>query len=185
MLNLQTVNRWFGCVVVALLFFSNVANAATVPLYSKTTIAEWEPEFRSMIEENYARLFQPKLSNDEARRLRAIRFVFPVDPENVLFKFSSSPDGTVRMPVASLLFLKDLANAQAWLELSSYSAQPVLDYFAIIRQGRLAEWPQAERLPMTALRVPAEEIKTGRVLARRNDILEKTLFFILAHELGH
>lgn len=185
MLNVQKVNRLLGLIVIALTFFANVALADDVPLYPKSTIAEWEPEFRAMIEDNYARMFQPKLSNDEARKLRGMRFEFSSNPQSVLFDFSASPDRTVRMPVASLLFLKDLAGAQAWLELSGYSAQPVLDYLAIIRQGRLAEWPEAERLPLQALGIPADGLKGENVLARRNDILDKLLFFIMAHELGH
>lgn len=185
MYNLRIINRLFGCAIIAASLFVNLAHATTLPIYSNSTIREWEPEFHAAIQDNYTRMFQPKLNNEEAQQLRRVRLDFPSDPESVLFNFHSRSDGTVVMPVASLLLLKDLATAQAWLDLSGYSAQTVLDYLSIIRQGRLVNWPDAERLPLQALGIPTDALKNQRVLEKRNDILDKSIFFILGHELGH
>jgi hypothetical protein len=137
------------------------------------------------VQDNYARLFRPKLTTQEAEHLRALRFEFPTDPELVLFEFKTRVDGTVVLPVASLLLLKDLVAAQVWLEANGYSAQTMLDYLAIVRQHRLANWPASERLPLKALGIPAGATSDKHLLEQRSDILDKTVFFILGHELGH
>jgi len=171
--------------VLAIFLLVNAGRAATLPIYPEATIREWEPEFRAVVLENYARLFKPNFNTQEALRLRPLRFEFPTDPELVLFNFHSRSDGTVVLPVASLLLLKDLVAAQVWLEDNRYSAQTVLDYLAIVRQGRLANWPVSERLPLNALGIPAGAMGDKRLLAKRSDILGKTVLFILGHELGH
>jgi len=173
------------CAALALSVNPNWALAAALPLYPDSMIREWAPEFRDAVQDNYVRLFQPKLSNAEAQRLRNVRFEFPLDQGSVLFEFHSRSDGSVVMPVAALLFLKDLATAQAWLEESNYSPQTVLDYLGIIRQGRLENWPVTERLPLQALGIPANALQDKRVLDLRNEILDKSILFILGHELGH
>lgn len=171
--------------VFTMLFFVNVGHATTLPIYPDATIREWEPEFRAAVQDNYTRLFRPKLNTQEAQHLRALRFEFPTDPEHVLFEFYTRSDGTVVLPVASLLLLKDLVAAQVWLEATGYSAQTMLDYLAIVRQGRLVNWPTSERLPLKALGIPAGAMSDEHLLEKRNEILDKTVFFILGHELGH
>jgi hypothetical protein len=171
--------------VFVIFFFVNVGRSATLPLYPDAMIREWEPEFRTVVLDNYARLFRPKLDTQEAQRLRTLRFEFPTDPERVLFEFATHSDGAVVLPVASLLLLKDLVAAQVWLEANGYSAQTLLDYLAIVRWGRLGDWPRSERLPLKALGIPTGAISNEHLLEKRNDILDKTIFFILGHELGH
>lgn len=165
--------------------FVGVVNAATLPLYSNAVIHEWEPEFRAAVNDNYVRLFRPQLNTQEAKQLRSLRFEFPSDPKLVLFEFKTHSDGRVVMPVASLLFLKELVAAQVWLEANGYSTQPILDYLSIVRSGRLDNWPTSDRLPLKALGIPADAMNDEHLLEKRNEILSKTLLFILGHELGH
>jgi hypothetical protein len=96
-----------------LMFFLSIpaAFAAALPIYPQDTIREWEPEFRAAVEDNYARLFRPRLNSRETPHLRALRFEFPTAPEQVLFQFHSRSDGAVVLPVAALLLLKDLVAA--------------------------------------------------------------------------
>jgi len=159
--------------------------ALTLPVYPAKQLREWQPEFQEAVLDNYRRLFKPNFTDLEGQILSDVRFDFPTDSESVLFGFHSLSNGTVVLPVASLLLLKDLATAQAWLEANGYSTQTVLDYLAVVSHGRLGDWPASERLPLNALGIPADALQDEQVLEKRNDILDKTLFFILGHELGH
>jgi hypothetical protein len=127
----------------------------------------------------------PQLGPQEVQRLRALKWEFPTDPSAVLFEFHAREDGTIVMPVASMLFLKDLATAEAWLTVNGYSAQTLFDYVTVIRMDRLGQWPTRERLPLASLGVPPDANDDPRVRERRNETLSKTVFFIVGHELGH
>jgi len=161
--------------------------ATSLPIYSADTIREREPEFRSVIIGNYERLMRPTLNPAEARKLRAVRWSFPTNEQQVLFEFyaNSAGNGTITMPVASLLLLKDLATAEAWLTVNGYSTFSLLDYVTIVRLNRLAQWPASDRLPARALGIPEDALNDERVRARRNEVLSKSILFIVAHELGH
>lgn len=171
--------------VFATLFWVNVGRADVLPIYPEATTREWESEFHDAVQENYVRLFKPKLDVHEAQQLRSLHFIFPTDPNLVLFQFESRSDGAVILPVASLLLLKDLIAAFVWLEANNYSTQTVLDYLSIVYQGRLGTFPSAERMPLQALGIPADALADQSLLQKRNDILSKSIFFILGHELGH
>lgn len=155
------------------------------PAYPKPLIAEWQGEFEGMVLDNYRRLFAPVLTPPEAARLRGLRFVFSTDPAAVLMQFQSRSDGVIIMPVASLLLLKDLALAEAWLHVQGYAIASVLDYVGLLRMGRLVSLPENERLPLAALGVPPSAAEDPRVLERRNETLSKMVLFLLGHELGH
>ena len=161
--------------------------ATSLPIYSADTIREREPEFRSVIIGNYERLMRPTLNPAEARKLRAVRWSFPTNEQQVLFEFyaNSAGNGTITMPVASLLLLKDLATAEAWLTVNGYSTFSLLDYVTIVRLNRLAQWPASDRLPARALGIPEDALNDERVRARRDGTLNTTILFIVAHELGH
>src|SRR2546422_3400890 len=90
-----------------------LAQGRALPVYADATIREWAPEYRDMVNDNYRRMILNQLSPAEAQRLRGLKWEFPADPAQVLFDFYARGDGTIVLPVASLLLLKDLATAEA------------------------------------------------------------------------
>ncbi len=146
---------------------------------------DWQQEFREFTLDHYQKLMQPALTPQEMERLRDVRFEFPVGPHDQNFNFYSSADKRVIMPVASLLFFKDLAFACAWLSVNGYSTMPVFDYVSILSHGGLARWPQEKRFPKDALGIPADAGKDPRVMKRYEDILAGMVMFVVGHELGH
>jgi hypothetical protein len=156
-----------------------------VPIYLDAVQREWQSEFRSMVTDNYQRLMTPRLTNEEAARLRNVKFDFPIDQDAVAFRFFATENGQIVMPVASLLFLKDLSLAYAWLNANGYSPQTVFDYLTLFIRGRLQRWPKELWPPPKALGIPESAAKEPKVLDARNEILSKTILFIMAHELGH
>ncbi len=181
----MAVRVWLAVALVATAPATVSAQPRTLPVYADATIREWQPEFRDVVHDNYKRMVAPQLSPVEAERLRTLRWEFPADPARVLFDFYTRGDGAVFLPVASLLLLKDVAAAEAWLTVNGYSSQAVLDYLSVIRMDRLGQWPVRERLPLAALGVPANASDNPRVLERRNENLSKSVLFIMGHELGH
>jgi len=171
--------------LVALAPLPALAQGRALPVYADATIREWAPEFRDMVNDNYRQMILNQLGPAEAQRLRGLKWEFPADPAQVLFDFYARGDGTIVLPVASLLLLKDLANAEAWLTVNGYSSQTVLDYLSVIRRDRLGQWPVRERLPLAALGVPANANDNPSVLERRNENLSKGILFIMGYELGH
>lgn len=164
-----------------------ILHAQTTPQleYPLALQQEWQQEFREFTLMNYRGLMQPLLTPAEARRLGNVQVDFPVAPHDQSFNFHSYSDGRVVMPVASLLFYKDLAFSQAWLSTHGYSTQPVLDYVSILAHGGLERWPEAQRLPRPALGIPANAGEDARVVARYEQYLLDVVLFILGHELGH
>jgi hypothetical protein len=146
---------------------------------------EWQQEFREFTLDHYQKLMQPALTEQERERLKDVRFEFPVGPHDQNFNFYSSADKRVVMPVASLLFFKDLAFASAWLSVNGYSTMPGLDYVSILSHGGLERWPQEKRFPKDALGIPADAGKNPRVMKRYEDIMAGMVMFVAGHELGH
>lgn len=146
---------------------------------------EWQEEFREFTLAHYQKLMQPALTEQEMDRLRNVRFEFPVGPHDQNFNFYSSANNRVLIPVASLLFFKDLAFASAWLSVNGYSTIPMLDYVSILSHGGLARWPREKRFPKDALGIPANADKNSKVMKRYEDILAGMVMFVVGHELGH
>jgi hypothetical protein len=170
---------------VLLLGQAAVADSATAQSlpYSRATIAEWKSEFSSMIAHNLKESMWPWLTNQDHAKIARVRFVYIDDPAAAIMGFRT--DGSiVYMPVTGLLFLKDLALAEAWLHLNGYTSQTLLDYLNALRLGRHANWG-TDGLPLQALGIPAQALQDQRVLDRRNETLSKGILFIVGHELGH
>jgi hypothetical protein len=181
----MAVRAWLAAALIATAPATVRAQSWALPVYPDATIREWHAEFRDVVHDNYRRMVAPQLNPAETPRLRTLRWDFPADPARVLFDFAARGDGTVFLPVASLLLLKDVVTAEAWLTVNGYASQAVLDYLSVIRMGRLGQWPVRERLPLAALGVPANPNDNPRVLERRNENLSKSVLFIMGHELGH
>jgi hypothetical protein len=182
----RALRRVAACGAAAAVYAHTPGTACAQQIsYPAALQQEWQQEFREFTLDNYRGLMQPVLTPQEAQRLRRVRVEFPVGPHDQGFNFFSSSDGRVIMPVASLLFFKDLALAHAWLSLHGYSTLVVLDYVSIAAHGGLARWPQDRRLPKEALGIPANAGKDPRVAARYEQYLLDIVLFVLGHELGH
>jgi hypothetical protein len=158
---------------------------AAEPGYTLAEQREWQDEFRGFVQENYRGLMEPHLNAQERQRIGAYRFDFPVEARPSAFDFQANSRGEIVLPVESLLLLKDLALAQAWLSLRGYSLSPVLEYAAVLGNGGLAQWPATRRLPKAALGLPADAGRDLVVAARYEQILLGSVLFLVGHELGH
>src|SRR5438309_939975 len=126
--------------LMALAPLTALAQGRALPIYADATIREWAPEYRDMVNDNYRRMILNQLSPAEAQRLRAVKWEFPADPAQVLFDFYARGDGTIVLPVASLLLLMDLDKAESWITVNGYSSQTVVDWLSVIRWFTLVQW---------------------------------------------
>lgn len=176
--------RLLRLVALGLALCTTWASAAE-PGYSTADQREWQDEFRGFVQDNFRGLMEPSLSAQERQRIGPYRFVFPVDARPNAFDFQANSRGEIVLPVESMLLLKDLSLAQAWLSLNGYSLAPVLEYTAVLGNGGLAQWPAARRLPKAALGLPADAGRDAAVAARYEQILLGSVLFLVGHELGH
>ncbi len=153
--------------------------------YPSAVLMEWKPEFESKLPANARDLLLRNLTAQEAARLGGLRFEFPTDEHQWPFHYFARSDGTIELGVASLMFAKDIALAEAWLSVNRWSTSTLLDYMGALRFGRLDALAPARRTPLAALGIPADAARDPRVLDRRNETLDKLLLFVVAHELGH
>jgi hypothetical protein len=158
---------------------------AAEPGYVLAEQREWQEEFRAFVQENFRGLIEPYLNAQERQRIGNYRFVFPIEARPNAFDFQANSRGEIVLPVESLLLLKDLALAQAWLSLKGYSLSPVFEYAAVLGNGGLGQWPVARRLPKAALGLPADAGRDPAVAARYEQILLGSVLFLVGHELGH
>lgn len=159
--------------------------SAADPGYSLAEQREWQDEFRGFVQDNFRGLMEPSLTAQERQRIGAYRFVFPVEARPSALDFQANSRGEIVLPVESMLLLKDLSLAQAWLSLRGYSLAPALEYAAVLGNGGLAQWPAARRFPKSALGLPADAGRDPAVAARYEQILLGSVLFLVGHELGH
>ena len=175
---------WVTAFGAVYLFSLDTALAQQI-IYPIPLQQEWQQEFLEVTLENYRGLMEPALTPQEMDRLSNVRFEFPVGPHDQNFNFYSSSENRVVMPVASLLFFKDLAFAAAWLSLKGYSIIPLLDYASVFANGGLVRWPEEKRFPKDALGIPADAGSNAEVVKRYQEMVVDIVLFVLAHELGH
>lgn len=177
----KSICRWMG--VAALLGLCAAVRADEPAIYAPAVLAEWHDEFRDVLNGHLAR-YRELLSPADRAQIELLRLQLPRDGEKWPFQFQVG-HGVLEMPVASLMFLKDIAMAEAWLKTQDWSTSTLSDYMGALRHGRLNGVAPARRVPLAALGVPADAAQDPRVLDRRNDTLDKLMLFLLAHELGH
>lgn len=168
----------------ALAAAGSVGHAAD-PGYGEQLQREWAEEFRAFVTDNVRGLIEPALTPAERERIGRWRFEFPIGARVAPWDFYATYDRAVVLPVESLLLLKDLSLAQAYLSVHRYSQMPVLEYAALLGNGGLERWPQAQRLPKAALGVPADLSNDKAVMDRHQQWLLSAVLWIVAHELGH
>lgn len=172
-----------GMGTAALLGLCVGARADQQAIYAPSVLAEWHDEFRDVLSGHLAR-YRESLSPGDRAQVELLRLYLPQDGEKWPFQFQVGY-GMLEMPVASLMFLKDMAMAEAWLKTQQLSPSTLSDYMGALRHGRLSGVAPARRAPLAALGVPADAANDPLVLERRNDTLDKLLLFLIAHELGH
>ncbi|MGB7839323.1 MAG: hypothetical protein WBL40_14555, partial [Terrimicrobiaceae bacterium] len=146
------------------------------------TTNETAPDVRAILQEELFAALLP----EEREKLAGIRIEFPREDSSHVLNFSSvSAEKVIRMPIASLRFLRDMAAAYAWLSVKGYDLQPVTDYLCLIKYQWLDGLQTVRHTPLEVLGVPQNALDDPAVMSRFQRLYGSMLVFALGHELGH
>lgn len=159
----------------------------TLSLYPPTPL----PPRAGWLIDDVKRLFADNVGPELARRAAPgtppLHLDFPpADHQGGLFNaYADAGSGCLTLPVASLLFLRDLMMATAWHQTISPGSTAVRDYLLMMR----VRWPvgpdAARYQPLAALAVPDNAADNPRVKRLYGDLATSALLFVLAHEGAH
>lgn len=159
----------------------------TLSLYSPAPL----PPRAGWLIEDVKRLFADNVGPELARRAAPgtppLHLDFPpADHQGGLFNaYADAGSGCLMLPVASLLFLRDLMMATAWLETTSPGSPAVRDYLLMMRMRWPIRLDAARYQPLAALAVPDNAADDPRVKRLYGELSTSALLFLLAHEGAH
>jgi hypothetical protein len=155
-------------------------------MYDDRLLAQRQPSYREIMLGNLQKVFLPKLTPDERRRLSHLSMDVPLrGPERGLFEYFAERSGRVVMSTMSIRFLGDLGVAYAWLDANGYTMESVTDYVSMLKYQDAARFGGRYPDPSTALRIPPNATDNPRVDNLSQQILNHSVSFILLHEIGH
>lgn len=174
--------------LLALLLPANAGAQSWAGFYDRKTLVFWQGQTPPGVEENFREVVWPKLTQDEKRTLGRVVLDFPLEDARHPMNFYALSDGgkkTITLPISSLRFLGDIALADAWLNESGYSTDPIIDYVAMLKY----QWPDGlagrRYRPREALGIPDNAGTNARVQGQFQRIFGTAIVFVLSHELGH
>jgi hypothetical protein len=175
------------CLVAGAVGLPGLAGGADYgSMYGDGLLAQRQPDYRDIMLGNVRKVFLPKLTVDERRRLQHLSVDFPLrGPERGLFEYFAERGGRVVMSTMAIRFLGDLGVAYAWLDANGYTMETVTDYVSMLKYQDAARFGGRYPDPSTALRIPASATDNPRVDNLSQQILSQSVSFILLHEMGH
>lgn len=168
----------------AFLFLVILLCAATVYAAQLYSDAELEAAHRQMasnitlmVTEDIVRT----IPRDRRPAAAKIQVTFKKRGPNPLAFWSDPATATVYVPMESVRFIDDLAILQAWFERHRCAAEYISTYlWALLREGR----PLPS--PLSAFGIDRERaLADDFVRDVSSKVLRSSIFFILAHEVGH
>jgi hypothetical protein len=175
---LYSLTSSLGCLIATTGFAQNVSR-----LYSRQQLEADSQRFREQIEAEYRGTILPNLGADEKSALAAVKIEFPIaGPKGDPFEFYTLGN-SIYLPALSLRFFSDLCVSNAWLNLHGFDGTTVRDYVGLL----FREASVSSNLPpvFKTLGVPANAREETAVADRASRHFGNTVFFLLAHELGH
>lgn len=177
-------------VVGALLFASaSVLTAADFgSLYSESKLENQRQHFHDDLERVIAQEIKPFLTLEQAHAFFSVPIDLPVmaEPEPNPFDFFTAPDGHIAVPLLTIAFVEDMAEAYSWLWANGYSSQTVDEYLGMLRNREPGDFPDHRYpCPLTALHIPADAMDNPAVAKMTERVRATTLSFILLHQFAH
>ena len=171
-------------VCVCFLAIFQPAQAARMPEYSDTLLAEWQQRYPRGILSNYTAVILPNLDAEDRRKLAGVRFEFPLRIKNrEPFAFATDVQGrTIYMSIQSLKFLDEATIAIAWLNRNGYTMESVTNYFIMLQH-----WKETAPPPslFSSLCIPANALDNKEVDGLAQKSFRTAIFYVMLHEIGH
>jgi hypothetical protein len=175
-------------VAAALLLASSVFCGDWSSLYDAKHLESQRARLEKDVDLVVAQEIQPFLTSAQAHAFSQIEIDLPetAEPAANPFDFYSASAGHITLPLLTVAFVEDMAEAYAWLWANRYSSQTVDEYLGMLRNRVPADFP-ANRYPapLEALHIPANALENPAVAKMTGRVRATTLSFILLHQFGH
>ena len=156
-------------------------------LYSDHTLQYWQGKYAPHMQWNFKKLVLGSLTPDERRTVGRVRLEMPLRAPG-----SQAGDPVVYyadghrivMPVQSIKFFDDLAQAWAYAWSNKLNMEYVTNYISMLKYH--AAPAGGFPAPLQALGIPEDAWKTDKAMDDVSQrILKSAMVFIMAHELAH
>jgi hypothetical protein len=135
-----------------------------------------------------AQEIQPFLTSGQAHAFSKLDLDLPVTagPAPNPLDFYSARPGHITLPLLTVAFVEDMAQAYAWLWANRYSSLTVDEYLGMLRNRTPDDFPSHRYpTPLEALHIPADAMSNPAVAKMTQRVRGTTLSFILLHQFGH
>jgi hypothetical protein len=135
-----------------------------------------------------AQEIEPFLTNAQALAFSKIQIDLPetADPSPNPLDSYSAREGHITLPLLTVAFVEDMAEAYSWLWANRYSSQTVDEYLGMLRNRAPGDFPgNRYPNPLVALHIASEAMSNPAVAKMTQRVRGTTLSFILLHQFGH
>lgn len=172
-----------------LLLTSTVLSAADwSSLYDTASLEKQGPRLRHDVDLVIAQEIQPFLTVEQAHAFSQIQLELPLTapPEPNPFDCYSPGEGRLILPLLTVAFVEDMAEAYSWLWANRYSSRTVDEYLGMLRNRSPGDFPgNRYPSPLVALHIPADARRDPAVAKMTERVRGTTLSFMLLHQFGH
>jgi hypothetical protein len=135
-----------------------------------------------------AQQIAPFLTSAQAHAFSEIKIDLPTvaEPAPNPLDFYSPSAGHITLPLLTVAFVEDMAEAYAWLWANHYSSQTVDEYLGMLRNRAPGDFARDHYpTPLEALHIPANAMDNPAVAKMAERVRATTLSFMLLHQFGH
>jgi hypothetical protein len=144
--------------------------------------------YRKDVDLVIAQEIQPFLTTEQAHAFSKLQIDLPATaaPEPNPFDFYSASEGHITLPLLTVAFVEDMAEAYSWLWANQCSSRTVDEYLGMLRNRPASDFPdQSYPSPLVALHIPKDALENPAVAKMTERVRGTTLSFILLHQFGH
>ena len=175
-------------VFVVLVFCTGALAADFSSLYDVEKLKNDRQRLRDDLDLVIAQEITPFLTAEQLHAFSRIELATPLSAmldANPL-DFYSPGDRKITIPLMTIAFVEDMAQAYSWLWANHYSSRTVDEYLGMLRERRPDDFPnQRYPSPLVALHIPPNAMTDPAVASMAKRVRGTTLSFILLHQMGH
>ena len=153
-------------VFLALAFSLSGLSADWSSVYNAGNLESQRQRLRQDLDRVVAQEIRPFLTIEQAHAFSQIQLDSPVSitPDPNPFDFYSPKEGQIAIPLLTVAFVEDLAEAYSWLWANHYSSRTVDEYFGMLCHRPASDFPnQRYPSPLVALHIPSNAMENPAV----------------------
>jgi hypothetical protein len=172
--------------IVALLLASSLGAADWSKFYDASRLSNEKPRLEQELSEVEDRDIKPYFTRSQLLAFSGLELAVPVSNELAgPLAIPEARNNRITLPVVSLLFVEDLAQAYAWLWTSGFSSETVDEYCGMLRYRSPEEFSgRRYPAPLEALHVPANVVENPTAKRMFARIKNNALAFLILREFA-